>query len=98
MFVHRIKVNNIFINPIGYCVVGDSDELNVMDEVKKLRVEAVSKFSAQQFEEAEMLFSEILEVMQSIYPPDHPECVKAEKSILMVQQKKRAALRAASGR
>lgn len=61
--------------------------LNVEDELNAYKKEAVVQYNAGDFVQAEALFRQVLEIVQSMYPPNHPECIKAEKSIMLVQRK-----------
>lgn len=63
----------------------------MIEELKAMQLKAVKHYSSQKYDEAENIFKEILAVLQTIYPVDHPECAKAESSILMVQRRKTAA-------
>jgi hypothetical protein len=58
-----------------------------MDKLNYLKREAVKLYNAQDYSNAEFLFQEALVLTRSMYSPNHPECVKAEKSILMVRRK-----------
>jgi hypothetical protein len=65
--------------------------VDIQEELRKLQLEAIKRYNDQQYDDAEALFSEMLEVLKTIYPANHPECVKAEKSIIMVQRRRVAA-------
>lgn len=56
-----------------------------------IQTQAVTAFNLGNYQEAEKKFTEAKAVVQMMYPPGHPECVKADKSLLMVQTKARAA-------
>lgn len=61
--------------------------LSAEDQLNAFKKEAIMQFNAGNFQQAEALFKQVLEIVQSMYPPNHPECIKAEKSILLVQRK-----------
>ena len=61
------------------------------EELQAMQLKAVKFYISQNYEEAENIFKEILAVLQTVYPVDHPECAKAENSVLMVQRRKAAA-------
>lgn len=64
------------------------DEDAVLSEAKAIQVEAVTCYNNMQYAAAEAKFADVLEVMRLLYPATHPECIKAEKSVLMVQRKR----------
>ena len=65
---------------------------DLKEEVTKLQLEAVKCYNNQQYDEAEAIFRDILQVLQEVYhSSNHPDCVKTEKSILMVQRRRNAA-------
>lgn len=57
------------------------------EKANNLRRDAILEFNAGNFKDALELFKLVLQIMQALYPPNHPECVKAEKSILLAQRK-----------
>jgi hypothetical protein len=62
--------------------------VNVMEEKIKLsQKHAIMLFNQNKFDESLVYFEDVLRMLQMMYPANHPECVKAEKSILLVQRK-----------
>jgi hypothetical protein len=59
----------------------------VEEKADSLRREAILEFNNGNFKDAIELFKIVLQLLQSLYPTNHPECVKAEKSILLAQRK-----------
>lgn len=59
----------------------------VLRDLKAIQTIAVQAYNAGDYQESEKRFIEALAVLQMLYPPNHPECLKAEKSITMVQNK-----------
>lgn len=59
----------------------------VLRELKSIQTIAVQAYNAGDLQESEKRFIEALTVLQMIYPPNHPEVIKAEKSVSMVQKK-----------
>lgn len=57
------------------------------DRLQAMQKEAVLQFNAGHYDQAERHFRSLLPLVQAVYPPNHPECLKVEKSILMVQRK-----------
>lgn len=61
---------------------------NAMDEkIKLTQRQAILLFNENKFADACMYFQEVLCLLQLVYPANHPECIKAEKSILLTQRK-----------
>lgn len=59
----------------------------VLREARALQREAVVCYNNQQYTKAEAMFRDVLEVMQLLFPATHPEVIKAEKSVQMLQRK-----------
>lgn len=59
----------------------------VEEKASNFRRDAILEFNAGNFKDALEYFKLVLQLLQSLYPANHPECVKAEKSILLVQRK-----------
>lgn len=59
----------------------------VLRELKAIQTIAVQAYNAGDLQESEKRFIESLAVLQMIYPPNHPDVIKAEKSVSMVQSK-----------
>lgn len=55
--------------------------------MKDLQRSAISSYNSGDYQVAEAKFTEVLQVAQLIYSPTHPEYIKAEKSLIMVQRK-----------
>jgi hypothetical protein len=68
-------------------VLNAVNEDAVLQEAKALQREAVLCYNNQQFAEAEARFRDVHEVMKLLFPPTHPEVIKAEKSVQLVQRK-----------
>jgi hypothetical protein len=62
-------------------------EDKILLEARELQRQAVICYNNQQYAQAEAKFRDVWEVMKLLFPPGHPECVRAEKSVLMVQRK-----------
>ncbi len=56
-------------------------------EARELQRQAVICYNNQQYAQAEEKFRDVFEVMKMLFPVGHPECQRAEKSVLMVQRK-----------
>lgn len=63
------------------------DEDAIIQQAKDLQRNAVLCYNKQQYTQAESKFRDVWEVMKMLYPPSHPEVIKAEKSVRMVQRK-----------
>lgn len=59
----------------------------IEEKANAIRRDAILEFNAGNFKDALEYFKLVLQLLQSIYPANHPECVKAEKSILLTQRK-----------
>eukprot|EP01039_Chlorochromonas_danica_P002309 gene2309-2530_t len=57
------------------------------EKIRLTQRQAILLFNQNNFEEALSYFEESLKLLQMIYPSNHPECIKAEKSILLTQRK-----------
>lgn len=57
------------------------------EKIRLTQRQAILLFNQNNFEEALGYFEESLKLLQMIYPSNHPECIKAEKSILLTQRK-----------
>jgi hypothetical protein len=62
-------------------------EDKILLEARELQRQAVLCYNNQQYAQAEAKFRDVCEVMKMLFPAGHPECVRAEKSVLMVQRK-----------
>lgn len=60
----------------------------MLNEARVIQKEAVACYNNMQLAAAEAKFADVLEVMRLLYPATHPECIRAEKSVLMVQRKR----------
>lgn len=65
----------------------EANILEIQTEIQKLRLEAIKLYNKSEFIDAIEKFQEVLLVLQIIYPENHPECVKVEKSIVAIQRK-----------
>lgn len=75
-------------NPNPVAPISDYVSQDILTQrIEEMKKEAINLFYAGKFAESESIFQEVLTILQSIYPFNHPECVKIEKSILMVQRK-----------
>jgi hypothetical protein len=63
------------------------DEKAIYGEAQKLQRDAVLCYNKQMYAAALAKFQDILQTMQMLFAPGHPEIVKAEKSVQMVQRK-----------
>jgi len=60
----------------------DSEILeSVQQEVKQYRMDAIAKFNSKQYDRAQKLFESMLNSLLLIYPENHPDVLKAKKSI-----------------
>jgi hypothetical protein len=57
------------------------------EKANELRRDGIVEFNAGNFRDALELFKIVLQILQSLHPSNHPECVKAEKSILLAERK-----------
>jgi Ca2+-binding EF-hand superfamily protein len=53
----------------------------VQQEVKQYRMDAIAKFNSKQYDRAQKLFESMLNSLLLIYPENHPDVLKAKKSI-----------------
>ena len=63
------------------------DDDVVLKEAKNIQRDAVLCYNGQQYAAAEAKFQDVYQVMLMLYPEEHPECVRALKSVQMVQRK-----------
>ena len=62
--------------------------VTIEKEIQSLYKEGIALFNDGKFAAAEDKFEDMLAAQQIMYPPDHPEIVKTEKAILMVQRRR----------
>ncbi len=62
-------------------------EAAVQEELRVLQAKAVLLYNQEDFEGAEEKFGEVLEALQVLHPANHPEVLKAEKSLQMVRKR-----------
>jgi hypothetical protein len=67
----------------------EMDMETAMEQIAVLRREAVKCFNMKDMQRAEEAFMRMKEVLLLIYAPSHPEVIKAEQSIALVQRKLR---------
>ena len=60
----------------------------VLEEIQVLRNQAIKHFNDFDYDEAETKFQDVLAALLMMHPSDHPEVVKTEQSILLVQRRK----------
>jgi hypothetical protein len=64
-----------------------SNTTNLQERVGSLQQEAIGLYNKGKYNDSEQQFRSLLSYLQTVYPSNHPECIKVEKSILMVQRK-----------
>lgn len=62
-------------------------EAELRDELLQLQNKAVICFNKEMFAEAEANFTEALQVMSMLFPANHPEVTKLERSLELVRRK-----------
>ena len=68
---------------------GNVDVQMALEQIAVLRKAAVVSFNQKDMEAAEESFNHMLELLMLVYPPTHPEVLRAEQSIALVQRKLR---------
>lgn len=58
------------------------------EEAARLQSEGIQAYNQSNYTVAERKFSDCLKILQTIYYPEHPDCLKVENSIRLVQRKK----------
>lgn len=59
----------------------------LQQRIQDMEKAAILAYNQGKYSDAEQSFKAMLNMSQLLYPPNHPECIKVEKSILMVQRK-----------
>lgn len=59
----------------------------LQQRVQEMEKAAILAYNQGKYTDSEQSFKAMLNMLRTIYPSNHPECVKVEKSILMVQRK-----------
>ena len=78
-------------------IASNADAVNeIKGEISRLQGDAIKYYNQQDYITAEEAFKEVLNTQHLLFPENHPDIIKTEKSILLVQRKKAAA--AASSR
>ena len=58
-----------------------------MEELKTLQTRAVLSYNSGNLEQAAAAFEEVLQVQLMLLPENHPDVMKTQKSITLVQKK-----------
>lgn len=59
----------------------------LQQRVQEMEKAAILAYNQGKYNDSEQSFKAMLNMLRTMYPSNHPECVKVEKSILMVQRK-----------
>ncbi|RYH20393.1 hypothetical protein EON65_23590, partial [archaeon] len=76
------RLNNMYNSNTNHAKASALEE-----KIAVMKRQAVVLFNQNKFEESLAYFEEVLRLLQSLYPPNHPECIKGEKSIILVQRR-----------
>eukprot|EP01034_Spumella_vulgaris_P024624 gene24624-30992_t len=62
-------------------------EADIQSELKTLQTRSIALYNQGLFEPSLEVFTQVLAAVQLLYPPNHPEVIKAEKSVALVTRK-----------
>jgi Ca2+-binding EF-hand superfamily protein len=65
---------------------GNQGEM-LQQRIQEMEKTAILSYNQGKYAESEQAFKAMLNMLRVLYPENHPECIKVEKSILMVQRK-----------